>query len=210
MENINNSIVFSLSHEGQNVSLMAEQVMASIFSEILNTLTLNNIKGTEFVVSVPSYFSTKERMQVIQAAEISGIKIDKLFNESSAVLMNYGIFRKADLHADNARIVGFADVGYSKTSFILAAVKKNGAEVLYEKCDKNLGVKNLDQNMIDFYVNEFQKKHKEDLHDNPKSIFRLRQGVEKQRTILSSNQEAALSIECLFEDTDFFFNLTRE
>lgn len=105
---------------------------------------MNNIKGTEFVVSVPSYYSVKERMQVIQAAEIAGIKIDKLFNESSAVLMNYGIFRKADLHADNARIVGFADVGYSKTSFTLTAVKKNGAEILYEKYDRNLGVKNLD------------------------------------------------------------------
>ncbi len=71
---------------------MSEQVMAALFTEIQSTLSLNNVKGTEFVVSIPSYFSVKERLQVIQAAEIAGIKIDKLFNESSAVLMNYGIF----------------------------------------------------------------------------------------------------------------------
>jgi hypothetical protein len=58
--------------------------------------------------------------------------------------MNYGIFRKADLNDENPRLVGFLDVGYSKTTFFLAQVKKNGAEIIYEKCDKNLGVKDLD------------------------------------------------------------------
>lgn len=58
--------------------------------------------------------------------------------------MNYGIFRKGDLHVDNARLVGFMDVGYSKTTFFLAQVKKTGAEIVYEKTERNLGVKDLD------------------------------------------------------------------
>lgn len=33
--------------------------------------------------------------------------------------MNYGIFRKADLSIDNARLVAFVDPGYAKTSFYL-------------------------------------------------------------------------------------------
>lgn len=52
-------------------------------------------------------------------------------------------------------MVAFADIGYSKTSFYLAAVKKNGAEILYEKCDRNLGIRNLDQNMIQLCVADF-------------------------------------------------------
>lgn len=124
--------------------------------------------------------------------------------------MNYGIFRKADLHVDNPRLVGFMDVGYSKTTFFLAQVKKTGAEIVYEKTDRNLGVKDLDQNLVEFYANEFMKKHKEDLFENPKCIFRLRQGIEKQRVVLSSNSEAALSIECLYDDIDYFHTLTRD
>lgn len=58
--------------------------------------------------------------------------------------MNYGIFRKADLDIEQSRVVGFVDIGYSKTSFFIAAVKKNGAEILYEKIDSNLGVRNFD------------------------------------------------------------------
>lgn len=48
------------------------------------------------------------------------------------------------------------------------------------------------------------------MRENPKSMFRLRQGVEKQRTILSSNKEAGLNLECIFEDYDYSNNLTRE
>ncbi len=149
-------------------------------------------------------------MAVIQSAEIAGIKIDKLSNESSGVVMNYGIFRKADLHVEQSRLVAFVDIGYSKTSFFIAAVKKNGAEILYEKIEWNLGVRNFDQNMIDFYIEDFMKKNKEDLRENPKCVFRLRQGVEKQRTILSSNKEAGLNLECLYEDIDYYNNLNRD
>ena len=74
--------------------------------------------------------------------------------------MNYGIFRKADLHVEQSRLVAFVDIGYSKTSFFIAAVKKNGAEILYEKIERNLGVRNFDQNMIDFYIEDFMKKNK--------------------------------------------------
>lgn len=184
--------------------------MAAIFTEIQSTLALNQVIGTEFVVSVPSYFSVQERQQVIQAAQIAGVKIDRLLNESSANVIDYGIFRKADLHMETPRLVAFVDIGYSKSSFYVAAVKKNGADILYEKCEKNLGIRNLDQNMINKYVADFQAKHKEDLRENPKSIFRLRQGVERQRTVLSSNKDASINIECIFEDFDYSNSLTRE
>lgn len=63
---------------------------------------------------------------------------------------------------------------------------------------------------MDFYIEDFKKKNKEDLRENPKCIFRLRQGVEKQRTILSSNKEAGLNLECLYDDIDYYNNLNRE
>ena len=93
--------------------------MAGIFSDAKATLALNGLEGTEFVVSVPGYFGVQHRQAVIDAAEVAGIKISKLFNESSANIMNYGIFRKADLSPDTPRLVAFVDPGYSKTSFYI-------------------------------------------------------------------------------------------
>ena len=113
-------VSFNINHESQNVILKPEQVLASIFTEIKSTLSLNGIEGTEFVISVPSYTTIQERQAIINSAKIAGVGITRLYQESSSTLMNYGIFRKADLNDENPRLVGFMDVGYSKSTFFLA------------------------------------------------------------------------------------------
>lgn len=40
--------------------------------------------------------------------------------------------------------MGFMDFGHSKTTFMLAKIFKNKAEIIYEKSNRNLGVRNLD------------------------------------------------------------------
>lgn len=57
----NQEVSFNINHESQNVILRPEQVLASIFTEIKSTLSLNGIEGTEFVISVPSYTTIQER-----------------------------------------------------------------------------------------------------------------------------------------------------
>lgn len=61
-------VSFNINHEGQNVILKPEQVLASIFTEIKSTLSLNGIEGTEFVISVPSYTTVQERQAIINSA----------------------------------------------------------------------------------------------------------------------------------------------
>ena len=112
----------------------------------------------------------------------------RIYNESSANVMNYGIFRMSDLDEKVGRLVAFVDFGYSKTSVFLAKIWKNKAEILYEKNDRNLGVRNIDQNLLQHYVESFDKKNKVDLFENPKSIYRLREAIEKQRKVLSGNE----------------------
>lgn len=94
--------------------------MAGIFTDIKATLALNGLDGTEYVISVPGYFGVVQRQAILDSAEIAGIKISRLYNESSANIMNYGIFRKADLSQDTPRLVGFVDPGYGKTSFYVS------------------------------------------------------------------------------------------
>ena len=85
---------------------------------------------------------------MIDSAAIAGVKLLRVYNESTANVMNYGIFRKSDLSATDKRLVGFIDFGHSKTSLFLAKIWKNKAEIIYEKNDRNLGVRNLDYNIL--------------------------------------------------------------
>ncbi len=146
----------------------------------------------------------------MDSASIAGIKISRIYNESSANVMNYGIFRKSELVDESPRLVAFVDFGHSKTSLFIANIWKNKAEILYEKNDKNLGVRNLDYNLLKHFVSIFDKKNKIDLFENPKSINRLLENIEKGRKILSGNEMCNLNIECIYEDFDLYENMNRE
>lgn len=82
---------------------------------------------------------------MIDAAKVANLHLDRVYNESTANVMNYGIFRKADLSDTKARLVAFVDFGYSKTSVFVAEIKKNSAKIVLEKNNWNLGIRNMDQ-----------------------------------------------------------------
>ena len=71
-----------------------------------------DMPSNEIVLSVPTYASNVERQAYLDAAEIAGIKCVRLINESTAIALNYGFFRKADLSAEKPRIVCFIDFVY--------------------------------------------------------------------------------------------------
>jgi heat shock protein 4 len=203
-------VVFSVNYEGNQIQVPAVQVLGGVFKEALEVIRLNQIDQKEAVVSVPSFFTPIERQAVIDAAKIAGMEITKLYNESAANVMNYGIFRRGDLDSSMPRLVGFVDMGHSKTSIFFANIWKDKAEIVAEVSNSNLGTRNLDHKMREFYIQMFEKQHKIDLHDSPKSMFRLLEAIERQRKILTANPEAVLAVDCLYEDIDFNHLLTRE
>lgn len=202
--------VFNVNYEGNPLQAPAVQVLAGVFKEALEVMKMNQIMQNEAVVSVPGYLGQTERQAVIDAAKIAGLEITKLYNESAANVMNYGIFRMNDLDPKNPRLVAFVDMGHSKTTVIFANIWKDRAEIIKEVSDPNLGSRNLDIAMLDHYVAEFQAKHKVDLRESPKSCFRLLEAIEKQRKILTANPEAMLSVDCIYEDYDFNHMLKRD
>jgi heat shock protein 4 len=108
------------------------------------------------------------------------------------------------------RVVGFVDVGDSKTSVFFASVWGNRAEVLFEKNLLSVGARNFDMNMMQLYLDKFEEKYGLDEHrDSPQVRIRLLNNIQKQRKILSANTEGLINIECLFEDYDFAYTMTR-
>ncbi len=70
---------------------------------------------------MPSYFSNVERQCVLDASEIAGFKCLRVINESTAIALNYGFFRKKDLDPKTPRVVAFVDMGNSKTTVTIAS-----------------------------------------------------------------------------------------
>lgn len=68
-----------------------------MIGELRRIVAHNDIDNKEAVLSVPSYFTEKERKALLDAAKIADLKVSRIISESSAVTLSYGLFRKSDL-----------------------------------------------------------------------------------------------------------------
>jgi heat shock protein 4 len=82
-----------------------------------------------------------ERQAYLDAAEIAGLKTLRLINESTAIALNYGFFRKTDLPDKDPRYVAFVDLGHSKLTVTIASFLKGKMRIVVHKSDRNLGAR---------------------------------------------------------------------
>lgn len=126
---------------GEKLTLTPEQVMAFYLKRAKTYFEKADMHSKEMVLSVPSYASNAERQAVLDAAEIAGIKCVKLINDSTAICLNYGFFRKNDLVADKPRNVCFVDFGHSKLTVTYASFKPGKTKIISTYSDRNLGAR---------------------------------------------------------------------
>lgn len=140
------------------------------------------------MIAVPSYLTQVERKAVLNAAKIAELHVTRLINESTAVALDYGIFRKADLDPKVPRNVLFLDFGHSHLSIFCCSFTKEEMNVLFQDFERNLGCRDLDFAMYEFYRSQFEKSSGGcDIAENRKAIVKLMENIERQRKVLSGN-----------------------
>ena len=72
-----------------------------------------------------------------------------------------------------------------------------------------LGGEDFDTRMVEYFTEEFKRKHKKDISDNPRSLRRLRTACESAKRTLSSSTVANIEIDSLYEGIDFATTITR-
>lgn len=187
---------------GEKQVVTPEQVMAFYMKKLKTYFELAGMNSKEIVISVPTYASNVERQAYINAAEIAGISCVRLINESTAIALTYGFFRKGDLDAEKERIVTFVDLGHSKLTITHASFLKGKMKILGTHSDKNLGARWIDFQLYDMLGAEFAKKYGCDPRESVKCRLRLLDSIEKMRKLLTANKEADVHCESLMEDED--------
>jgi molecular chaperone DnaK (HSP70) len=159
----NKKIGFEVTQKGQQYIFTPEQVLAYYLKRTKAFYENANIQTTDIVISVPSYFSNVERQAVLDACEIAQYKCIRLINESTAVCLNYGFFRKADLpEKGDPRYVAFVDLGHSKLTVTIAAFHQGKVKIMAHTSDRNLGARSMDLLLLDVLGAEFTKKYGND------------------------------------------------
>lgn len=122
-------IRFDVHYQGDKFSVLPEQAMAAYFNKLKLIIAKNGFENRDVIISVPTYLTQAERKAYFDAARIADLSI-KLINDSTAVGLDYGLFRKSDLDAEKPRNVLFIDFGHSKLGVFASSFTKSQMNVL--------------------------------------------------------------------------------
>ena len=180
----------------QLVSMFLNKVKATASAEL-------KLPVSDIVISVPAWFTDVQRRSLLDAAEIAGLKVLRLINDTTATALGYGI-TKLDLPTaeEKPRRVAFVDIGHSNYTCSIVEFKKGELAVKATAWDRHFGGRNFDKALVDHFAKEFKEKYKVDIYTNPKAVVRVTAAAEKMKKILSANAQAPISIESLMNDVD--------
>lgn len=197
---------------GQKEKYNATQLVSMFLSKVKATASAElKAPVSDLVMSVPAWFTDIQRRALMDAAEIAGLKLLRLMNDTTAAALGYGI-TKTDLPApdEKPRRVAFIDIGHSNYSCSIVEFKKGELTVKSTAYDRHFGGRDFDKALLEHFAAEFKEKFKIDIKTNPKAMVRVAAAAEKLKKILSANQQAPIHIESLMNDVDVSTLMKRE
>jgi heat shock 70kDa protein 4 len=209
---INGQVGVEVSYLGKKEQFTATQLLAMFLNRIKTTAGAElRLPVSDVVISCPAWFTDVQRRAMLDAAEVAGLKLLRLINDTTAIALGYGI-TKSDLPEGDQkpRRVAFVDIGYSDYTCSIVEFKKGELAVKSTTCDRHFGGRNFDKALVDHFAKEFKANYKIDITTNPKAMTRVATAVEKLKKILSANASAPLNIESLMDDKDVRAFLKRE
>lgn len=197
---------------GKKESFTATQLVSMFLSKVKATASAElKLPVSDIVIGVPPWFTDVQRRSLMDAAEIAGLKLLRLINDTTATALGYGI-TKLDLPSaeEKPRRIAFVDIGHSNYTCSIVEYKKGELAVKSTAYDRHFGGRNFDKALVDHFAKEFKEKYKIDIYTNPKALVRVGAAAEKLKKILSANAQAPISIESLMNDVDVQGIMKRE
>jgi L1 cell adhesion molecule like protein len=191
-----------------------EEISAMILSKLKEYAeSYSGKKVKDVVITVPSYFNDQQRSSTKDAAHIAGLNVLRMINEPTAAAMAYGM----DKLTESEKTLLIADVGGGTSDFTVLVLDDGVFEVKSTYGDSHLGGQDLDNAIFDFIVDQFRVKEKTDLRPlidrkDPsvlRAINKMKKEAERIKILLSSVQQATISIENLYDGKDMRSSITR-
>jgi heat shock protein 1/8 len=183
----------------EEISAMVLQKMKEIAEAYLGETV------TEAVVTVPAYFNDSQRQATKDAGTIAGLNVLRIINEPTAAAIAYGLDKKSS----GEKNVLIFDCGGGTFDVSILTIDDAIFEVKATAGDTHLGGEDFDTRLVEYFMEEFKRKHKVDMSGNKRSVRRLRTECEKAKRSLSSATVASIEIDSLFEGVDFNSTITR-
>ena len=189
------------------------QLLAMLFSKFKQQIveeTKNNVSN--LVVTVPSYYTNRQRKLMVQAGLIIDIKID-LINEYIAAGLDYGIWKTAnkEFSDENTHFVLFIDIGYSSSSYSLINFYQTALDIRNVITDTSICGRNIDLGIYRLLEKQLVQKFNIDISQYPKSKAKMLVEAEKIKKQFSlGNKVVKSTIEYIHQDQDLIYSISLE
>jgi len=191
--------------KGETKTFAPEEISAMVLSKMRSVA--EGFMGKDIkhaVVTVPAYFNDAQRQATKDAGTISGMTVQRIINEPTAAAIAYGMDKKGG----EKNILVF-DLGGGTFDVTLLTIDNGVFEVLATNGDTHLGGEDFDQRVMQYFIKMLKKKENVDISSDKRALQKLRREVERVKRALSSQHQARVEIESLYEGIDMSEALTR-
>ena len=197
--------LIEVEYKGETKQFKAEEISSMVVAkmkDIAEAYLGKEVKNA--VVTVPAYFNDAQRQATKDAGSIAGLNVLRIINEPTAAAIAYGLDKKG-----TEKNVLIFDLGGGTFDVSLLTIEEGIFEVKATAGDTHLGGEDFDNRMVDFFLQDFKRRHRKDMSKNQRSLRRLRTACERAKRTLSSSTQAHIEIDSLFDGIDFNSTITR-
>ncbi|NBP58710.1 hypothetical protein EBU71_19645, partial [bacterium] len=157
------------------------------------------------VHNCPAYFGDQQRQATKDAGSIAGLNVLRIINEPTAAAIAYGL----DKNTESEKNILVFDFGGGTFDCSILSIEDSVFEVKATGGNNRLGGEDIDNRMVEHFVEEFNKKFKKDPSQNKRALRRLRTACERAKRQLSSSTQAYIEIDNFFDGIDFNSSISR-
>ena len=172
----------------QEISAMVLQKLRRSAEEFLGEAV------SEAVITVPAYFSDRQRQATRDAGIIAGLDVLRIVNEPTAAALAY-------LHGqERESTIAVYDFGGGTFDISILDVANDLADVRGTRGNSTLGGADLDWKIVEWLIERFHEEHGMDLTEDRAALQRLRDAAERAKIELSSTLETEIHLPFLVAD----------